>query len=121
MNTAVSESGQAVHWFSVKKTTKEEVISESVWAGRPCAGFPNDISASVERAGRALAFQHDSLAPVTCVSRAEFIHQVSSEVVSFRACGHTLVPQTNAARTSSRIGAAGVVQNSNPTEVSRTY
>ena len=53
--------------FSVEKNTrkKEELISESVWAGRPC-DLPDDIPASVERAGRALAFQHDSLAPATC-------------------------------------------------------
>ena len=59
MNTAASESGQAVHWFSEKKKTrkKEELISESVWAGRPCADIPDDIPVSVERAGRALAFQ----------------------------------------------------------------
>ena len=67
MNPAVSESGQAVHWFSVfdglffekKKNTKkkEELISEPVWAGRPCADTPEDIPVSVERAGRALAFQ----------------------------------------------------------------
>ena len=44
------------------------------------------------------------------VSRAEIIHRVSSEVVSIRRCGDTLVPQTNAARTSSRIGTAGVVK-----------
>ena len=44
-------------------------IKPSVKAGRPCADVPDDISASVERAGRALAFQDDSSAPVTCEPR----------------------------------------------------
>ena len=61
MNTAVSENGQAVHWFSeLKKKNKEEGgthLGIQFGRGRPCADLPNDISASVERAGRALAFQ----------------------------------------------------------------
>ena len=43
-----SQYGQAVRWRSEK--------SASVEAGRPCADVPDGISASVERAGRALAF-----------------------------------------------------------------